>query len=439
MGIGGCARDRVTGDCEVFDQRHHACGHVETDRIAGASGRAGIIRHQHGDAALRALCCAQADKRRDPVRDHLDPVGFGPARKRGEGKPLLRRQRILESDGACEDAAIKLGQDDVHGKIGSAKSARAVAPCGALRRGADNLQHRHVAGVERRRLAAMAARRERGRGDDHGGPKPREGVVKECSGLGILQAGDDERRRRQTARRQRRAQRVNRCGIGCKQQCAIENDRHDRLARFERGGKPIEIDRTFARQIAGETRHRLGLARRKLEGGMACEPAQHCPQVLAAALAEIAQQYVEFRRRQCRSGGEAGVVAILARQHGKHDVRVRAPAPTGARSRISTNRDRRAAAPQSPWRGRRRDRSIDRPTSGAADRADARAGRSAGRNAPRPTPRQGRSDRCRRTTVSRYRRATGRDRPLRQSRRGWLRSPRAGAFLSPVTTQQARA
>ena len=166
----------------------------------------------------------------------------------------------------------------------------------------------------------MAARRERGRGDDDGGPKPCEGVVKEYGCLGILQAGHDERRRCKSARRQGSAQRVNRRGIGCEQQRAIEDDWHDRLRGIERRSKPIEIDWAFARQIAGETRHRSGLARRKLEGGMACQPTQQCAHILAAAFAEITQQHNEFDWRERRSGGETDVIAILARQHGKHDA-----------------------------------------------------------------------------------------------------------------------
>ena len=53
---------------------------------------------------------------------------------------------------------------------------------------------------------------------------------------------------------------------------------------------------------------------------MAGEPAQQGAQIFAAAFAEITQQHVELRRRQCRGGGEAGVVAVFAGQHGERDA-----------------------------------------------------------------------------------------------------------------------
>ena len=53
---------------------------------------------------------------------------------------------------------------------------------------------------------------------------------------------------------------------------------------------------------------------------MAGELAQQGAQVLAAAFAEITQQSIELRRRQGRGGGEARVVAVLARQYGEYNA-----------------------------------------------------------------------------------------------------------------------
>ena len=114
----------VTGGGKIVEQREHACRHIEPDRIAGAARRAGIIRHQHGDAPFAARQGAQPHQRGDAVRDHGDAIRLGPARQRGEGETLLRRQRILEGDGAGEDAAVELGQHDMHREIGGAEPAR---------------------------------------------------------------------------------------------------------------------------------------------------------------------------------------------------------------------------------------------------------------------------------------------------------------------------
>ncbi len=58
------------------------------------------------------------------VGDHGDAVGLGPARQRGEGERVLRRQRVLEGHGAGENAAVELGQHHMHGEIGGAETAR---------------------------------------------------------------------------------------------------------------------------------------------------------------------------------------------------------------------------------------------------------------------------------------------------------------------------
>ena len=117
---------------------------------------------------------AQARERGDAIRDQGDAVRLRPVRERREGEPVLRRQRILERDRAGEHAAVELGQHHVHGEIGGAEPARAVAPGRALGGGDHDLQHRHVRPVERRRLARLAAGGEGRGGDDDGGREPRQ-------------------------------------------------------------------------------------------------------------------------------------------------------------------------------------------------------------------------------------------------------------------------
>ena len=155
----GASLIAIAGGGEIIEQREHACRHIESDRIAGAARRAGIIRHQHGDPPL-SCAAAPADGRSAAMRSATIATrsGFGPACQRREGKSLVRRQRVLERDRAGKDAAIKLGQHDMHREIGGAEPARAVAPGGAPRRRADDLQHRNAGSVERRRLAAVCRR-----------------------------------------------------------------------------------------------------------------------------------------------------------------------------------------------------------------------------------------------------------------------------------------
>ena len=167
-----CAAHRVAGGGEIVEGAITLAGTSRPTAYPVRPGRAGIIRHQHRDAPLAARQRAQAHQRGDAVGDHRDAIRLGPARQRGEGKTVLRRQRILEGDGAGEHAAVEFGQHDVHREIGGAEPARAVAPGGAPGGGADHLQHRHARRIERRRLVGIAAGGERRRGDDHRGIEP---------------------------------------------------------------------------------------------------------------------------------------------------------------------------------------------------------------------------------------------------------------------------
>ena len=143
--------------------------------------------------------------RGDPIRDHGDAVRLGPAGESAEGKPGLGWQRILECDDAGQHAAVELGQHHMHGKIGGAEAARAVAPGGALGDGADDLEHRDARRVERRRLIGAAAGGKGRHGDDQRGLEPLERLAQKRARLAILQAGDEQRGRRQAARGERRA------------------------------------------------------------------------------------------------------------------------------------------------------------------------------------------------------------------------------------------
>ena len=163
------AAHHVAGGGEIVEERDHARRHVEPDRVSGAPWCAGIVRHQHRDPPLAARQGAQAHECGDPVGDQRHAVRLGTARERGEGEPFVRRQRILEGDGAGEDAAVEFREHDVHRQIGGAESAGAVPPRGASRGRAHDLQHGNACRIERRRLADVAAGSECRRGDDDGG------------------------------------------------------------------------------------------------------------------------------------------------------------------------------------------------------------------------------------------------------------------------------
>ena len=213
----------------------------------------------------------------NPIRHHGDAVRLGPAGESTEGKPGLGWQRILERDDAGQHAAVELGQYHMHGKIGGAEAAWAVAPCRTLGDGADDLEHRDARRVERRRFVGAAASGKGGHGDDQRRLEPLERLVQKRARLAILQAGDEQRGRGQAACGERRAERIDRRGVVGEQQGAVEDDRHDRMAGLQRRRQAIEVHRALAREIAGKARHRLRLAKVELMSGVMRQPAQQRP------------------------------------------------------------------------------------------------------------------------------------------------------------------
>ena len=175
----------VAGGRKIVEQRDDARRHIEADRVTGAARRAGIVRHQDGDPAFARRQCLQKNMRGDPIRDHGDAIRLGPAGESAEGEPGLGWQRILERDGAGQHAAVELGQHHMHGKIGGAEAARAVAPCGALGDGADDLEYRDARRVERRRLVAAAGGKGR-HGDDQRRLQPLKRLAQKRARLAIL-------------------------------------------------------------------------------------------------------------------------------------------------------------------------------------------------------------------------------------------------------------
>ena len=173
---------------------------------ARRDNRASARRCAAPRAAVAARCTSAATRSATAAMRS----GSGRLAKAVKARPSQCRQRVLERDGAGEHAAVEFRQHHVHGEVGGAEAARAVAPCRALGGREHRLEHRHVRAVERRRLARLAAGGEGRRGDDRGGREPRQRVAHEGRGGRLLEARDHQRRRRQAARRQRLAQRIDR-------------------------------------------------------------------------------------------------------------------------------------------------------------------------------------------------------------------------------------
>ena len=301
-----------------------ARGDVEADGIAGAAGGAGIVRHQDGDAALFARRLLQADHRGDPRRHLFDPIRLGPGVEAAEGQRGVGLAFGLETDGAGKDAAVELGQHDMHGEVGRRQAALAVLPGVAARRRHEGLEDGNADAVEQRLVAGLGAAGKGRRGDDR---RRRQGdgcALDEVDDGRVLQARHEDRRRGDALPVQRRGQRIDRRDVGGKQHRAIEQDRHDgRVRRHNRR----QFGRLPGRRLVEtDLGQRLRLGSSDVPARMAGEPSHQRPHVGRPALAEIAEQGLQFAFGQGRKRDQPLVAfAALAGQQRQRRCRARAP------------------------------------------------------------------------------------------------------------------
>ena len=149
-----------------------------------------------------------------------------------------------------------------------------------------------------------------------------ERVLHERARLLVLQARHEERRRREAPLAKRIAQRLERRDVGGEQRGAIENDGYHGMIRREACAQRLERQHALPWQIERRARHRLRRGHVELGPGMAGKPAQQAAQIVGTALAEIGQQRIQVRVSERRSFEQPRIVAVLARQHGKHNARL---------------------------------------------------------------------------------------------------------------------
>ena len=219
----------------------------------------------------------------------------------GEFQPWIDRRFGLEGDGACQQAAVELGQHHVHGKIGGREAARGVLPCLAHAARQHGLQDRHVGGIEHR--GVVAPHRREGRGvDDDRRPVGRDQSFELRPDRRVLQAAHRHAQRHQTLPVERFHERRDRRDVGCHQVGAIEDDQGDGTAAVRR--------RAQDRQRADRRRRAPG----KIAPHQGRDVAQRLPQIFRPALAEVAIETGERLGGQSRHRGKPGIGAVVARE-----------------------------------------------------------------------------------------------------------------------------
>ena len=214
----------------------------------------------------------------------------------------MRSRRRLERDGAGEDAAVDLGQHDVHREIGRREAARGGRPLRLASRGRQHdLQHRRV-GLRRARSSPSSSRAEKAvvlRITSGGSPRDQRAQRRAMAGsLRLSRTAPSTREALRVAAR-RRARRSARCRRPAGRSGRTRSARAAPLGRRAASRQPPKHG------DAG----RLGRQRRPRQVRPArATQAQRLRDVVGAALAEDRpSSRSRSRRRQGRGGVEARV------------------------------------------------------------------------------------------------------------------------------------
>ena len=234
---------------------------VEADGIAGAAAARRIVGQDQRETPLGARLGPKPRPGGGQPRHVVHAIGRGLVMHAGEFQARIGGRLRLEGDGAGQQPAVELGQDDVHGEVGGREAALRVFPGRARAARQHDLQHRHIGVVEHRRVVLGHGRERRGVEDDRGLVR-RDQRLQLGLGQRVFQAVHRDGERRQALAIERFHQRGDRRGVGRHQVGAIEDDQRHRAAwlgvdRARRPGRPAPA---ASRRDRGQARCRHSAA-----------------------------------------------------------------------------------------------------------------------------------------------------------------------------------
>ena len=125
--IGGWGGGVASGFQQV--QHEHRCGRcIEADAIGQPSVLVGVVGEHQSNLAVRFWRGAQLRPTRDQVRDPCDPVAVGLIGGDGAFGGFIKICLALKADRARQDAAVDLGEGDVHGDVAGRQARQAFVP-----------------------------------------------------------------------------------------------------------------------------------------------------------------------------------------------------------------------------------------------------------------------------------------------------------------------
>ena len=147
--VSGGAGGGVAGRGEGGEDGGAGGGGVEADAVGEARGAAGVVGEDECDMAVGRGGAAEADPGGGEAGGEGDAVG---ARAEGEDRAFGRgvvAELALEGDGAGEDAAVDLGEGDVHRDVAGAEAALALGQAASVPPAKTTCSTGDAGGVER--------------------------------------------------------------------------------------------------------------------------------------------------------------------------------------------------------------------------------------------------------------------------------------------------
>ncbi len=208
---------------QQVEQPRHTGEGVEADRVALLAADAGVVGQHDRQAAAGARRRRQPGPAGGSVGRERDAVRVGPMHCPRVFERGVRRRVGLERDGAGQQPAVQLRQDDVHREVGWRQAARGRGPGVAAGAGQHELQHRRAGRVERRG-AAVRTGGEGGGVQHHRGPPGPQDSGDVGGRFGRFQAAGINRADGEAALVQRRRERLDRGDVVGQQMRAVEHD-----------------------------------------------------------------------------------------------------------------------------------------------------------------------------------------------------------------------
>ena len=302
-------------------QLHGSGGGVEADAVAEAPVAVGVVREHDADTPCCGRRCGQRDPRAGERGGELDAVGAGRVRHDRALGPRVEAGLGLEGHRTGENAAVHLGQRDVHRDVARRQSLHAPGPALLVPAREHHLEHRPPAGVEGPLppLRARRCHREAGGVQHQAHVRLVQHPFREVRGDGVLQARHVERERVHPAGAERARERVDGGEVGRLKVRAIEDDGGGGGVRDPLRDELFEAAHARARTVDPGARQGGGLAPLAWATDEIRRKGEQVAGIGGTRVHAVLPQAVGGLGRHTAEGHELGIGLIVAGQEGERD------------------------------------------------------------------------------------------------------------------------